>query len=142
MREMSKSKIGNGSPRRSTPSKVHPALPIAGRPRRRVEPEVADPPEGPPKTHVVQVGTTGGSLTFTQSAATIPATAEYVRWDFGGLTGVVDLKSAPGSASKLVKDLRKHKKGGQVADIFSAVPGSYEFEVTVGALTGKGHLVR
>jgi hypothetical protein len=136
MREMSKAKTGNGSPRRSTRSKVHPALPLAGRVRPHGEPEVADPPEGPPKTHVVQVGTTAASVTLTQSAATIPATAKFVRWDFGGLTGSVVLKSA----STLVKDLRPHKKGGQVADIFSTAPGSYEFEVTVhkGTTTLKG----
>jgi hypothetical protein len=136
MREMSKSKTGNGSPRRSTRSKAHPALPLAGRPRLHGEPEVADPPEGPPKTHVVQVATTAAGVTFTPSAATIPATAKFVRWDFGGLTGSVVLKSA----SSLVKNLRPHPKGGQVADIFSTEPGSFEFEVTVhkGATTLKG----
>jgi hypothetical protein len=135
MRELSKSKTGNGSPRRSTRSKVHPALPIAGRPRLKIG-EVADPPEGPPKTHVIQVAMTAAGVTFTPSAATIPATAKFVRWDFGGATGSVVLKSA----SKLVKNLRTRKKGGQVADIFSTVPGSYEFEVTVhkGATTLKG----
>jgi len=136
MREMSKSKTGNGSPRRSTRSKVHPALPLAGRPRLHGEPEVVDPPEGPPKTHAIQVGTTSTGLTLTQSAPTVSATADFVYWDFGGEKGSVVLKDA----SKVVKNLRPHSKG-QVADIFSTVPGSYEFQVIVKTFKRSGFLV-
>lgn len=135
MREMSKSKTGNGSPQRSTRSKARP-LPIAGRPQLHVEPEVTDPPEGPPKTHVVEVGTTSTGLTITQSSPTVSADADFVYWDFGGEKGSVVLKGA----SKVVKNLRPHSKG-QVADIFSTVPGSYEFEVIVKTFKRSGFLV-